>query len=331
MTRSALRALVRTKTPIILGATATGKSALAVELARRLNGDVISLDSMQVYEGMRIGTAAPTEEEMRGIPHHLIGTCPLHTPMDAALFIGQVKEVIAAVRATQRVPLLAGGTALYVKMLTDGMCDAPAAQPALRAELNAFADTHGNEALHRRLQEVDPTHAATLHPNDRRRVLRALEVFLTTGVALSTLQTQWNSAQNDTEDAFVRIGLTCPRDFLYERIAARVAHMRDAGLCEEVARLLSQGLEDNHAAMQAIGYKEMVAHLRGEITQETAIEKIIQNTRRFAKQQLTWFRKDTRIVWFDVTLYTSPEALADAVELWASGDTACVAPPPPRE
>lgn len=316
------------KIPVILGPTATGKTACAVERASRIHGEIISLDSMQMYEGMRIGTAAPTIEEMRGIPHHLIGSRPLDAPADAAEIIATVHTIEKEIRARGSSPVCAGGTAMYVKMLVDGICDAPSADETLRTELKAFAAEHGNAALHEKLTVVDPVTAHKVHPNDTRRVIRALEVFHTTGTPLSSLHTQWPATEKLTD--YTLIGLTCPRETLYNRINARVDEMIASGLCEEVETLCTRGLENNHTAAQAIGYKEVIGFLHEEYDKDEMVRLLKRNTRRFAKHQLTWFRKDERITWFDITQHTTAHALVDAIEKWQQGDMSVTASAPAR-
>jgi len=296
---------------IILGPTATGKSALALELAARLPAEIVSLDAMQIYRGMDIGTAKPTPEERRRVPHHVIDYQPVDVCSDAAQMLARVAAAQAEIAARGRLCLLVGGTAMYIKLLVDGLCDAPPADPELRRDLHALAEQHGSAWLHQRLlAPCDPASAARIHPSDLRRIVRAIEVVRTCGVPLSALQTQWQAAPRPAPPM---IGLTLERARLYQRIEARVDAMMAAGLLDEVRRVRTAGIERNRSAAQAIGYKELLAHLRGECSLDDAVALIKRNTRRFAKHQLTWFRKDPRIVWFDVEQYASPRTLADAV------------------
>lgn len=303
---------------IILGPTATGKSALALEIAARVSAEIISLDAMQIYRGMDIGTAKPSVAERQRVPHHLIDYQPVDVCSDAAQFLARVAAAQQEIAARGRLCLLVGGTAMYIKLLVDGLCDAPPADPELRRELHALAEQHGSAWLHEHLlKRHDPAGAARIHPSDLRRIVRAIEVVRTCGVPLSALQTQWQAAPRPAPPM---IGLTLDRARLYQRIEARVDAMMAAGLLDEVRRVRAAGIERNCSASQAIGYKELLAHLRGECILEEAVALIKRNTRRFAKHQLTWFRKDPRIQWFDVEQYASVAALADAVLARVSGD-----------
>ncbi len=295
---------------IILGPTATGKSQLALALAARGRAEIISLDSMQVYRGLDIGTAKLGAVEQARVPHHLIDCCALDEPSDAARFLERVRAAEQAATARGARPILVGGTAMYIKALVDGLCDAPARQPVVREQLTLLARQHGSPHLHKELQQVDAPAAARIHPHDLRRIVRALEVYAVTGTPLSARQGQWASPGTSR---YLLLGLTLAREELYRRIDARVDTMLAAGLLEEVRRLRAAGLEHNRTASQAIGYKELLAHLRGEYDLATAVELVKQATRRFAKHQMTWFRKDPRIHWYDVAQYADPAQLADAV------------------
>jgi tRNA dimethylallyltransferase len=318
-----------TRSLIILGPTAVGKSALALLLAARREGEIVALDSMQVYAGMEIGTAAPSADERARCPHHLFGCLPLHMPSDAAAMLARVRAAEADIRERRRLPILVGGTALYIKLLVDGMFDGPAADHTLRAELAALAAQHGSDYLHQRLlAPVDPVSAARLHPHDLRRVIRAIEVHRTTGRPLSEQQRQWSAADQSCD--YTMIGLTLARDALYARIDARVDAMLAAGLLAEVMRLRDEGIEANPTARQAIGYRELLAHLRGECSLNDAVVLIKRNSRRFAKHQLTWFRRDARICWFDPSRHATTADLADAVEAVLDGRAQPQTPPPPR-
>ncbi|MCX7847782.1 MAG: tRNA (adenosine(37)-N6)-dimethylallyltransferase MiaA [bacterium] len=299
-------------TLIILGPTAVGKSALALEIAKRFPAEIISLDAMQIYRGMDIGTAKPSPAERQRVPHHLIDCQPVDLCSNAAQFLARVAAAQHDIAMRRRLCLCVGGTAMYIKLLVDGLCDAPPAAPELRRELYALAAQHGSAWLHEHLlKPCDPLSAARIHPSDLRRIVRAIEVFRLCGQPFSSLQTQWSTPPQ--HPAPPMIGLTMDRSHLYQRINARVDEMIAAGLLDEVRRLRSAGIERNPSASHAIGYKELLAHLRGEYSLDLAITLIKRNTRRFAKHQLTWFRKDHRIIWFDVEQYATTAALADAV------------------
>ncbi len=295
---------------IILGPTATGKSQLALNLAGRGQAEIISLDSMQIYRGLDIGTAKPSAAEQARVPHHLIDCCALDEPSDAAQFLERVRAAEQAIAARGARPILVGGTAMYIKALVDGLCDAPSRQPVVREELTLLAQQHGSAHLHKELQQVDAPAAARIHPHDLRRIVRALEVYAVTGTPLSAQQGQWAAP---AATRYVLLGLTLARAELYRRIDARVDAMLAAGLLDEVRGLRAAGLEQHRTASQAIGYKELLAHLRGEYDLATAVSLVKQATRRFAKHQVTWFRKDPRIRWFDVACYADAAQLADAV------------------
>ena len=285
---------------IVLGPTSVGKSALGIILAKKLDGEIVSLDSMQIYKNMDIGTAKPSAEELAVVPHHLIDCQPLSETSDVASFINKAKKVENEILNRNFLPIFVGGTAMYIKAFVDGLFEGPKSSPEIREKLTSIANEKGSEFLHRELlSPIDPITAKKIHPNDLFRIVRAIEVYELTGKPISEQQTQWN--QNNKSTEYRLIGLTMPRDLLYKKIEERVDQMMDSGLVDEVKKLMSLGIEKNKTAAQAIGYKEILAHLNGEYSLDRAIELIKRNTRRFAKHQLTWFRKDERIEWFDVT------------------------------
>jgi len=285
---------------VVLGPTSVGKSALGIVLAEKLNGEIISLDSMQIYKWMDIGTAKPSAEELAAVPHHLIDCIPLNEKSDVASFITKAKEIESEILSRNAIPILVGGTAMYIKAFVDGLFEGPKSSPEIREKFTSIANEKGSEFLHRELlSPIDPITAKKIHPNDLFRIIRAIEVYELTGKPISAQQTQWN--QNNKSTEYKLIGLTMPRELLYKKIEERVDKMINSGLVDEVKKLKSLGIEKNKTAAQAIGYKELLAHINGEYSLERAIELIKRNTRRFAKHQLTWFRKDERIEWFDVT------------------------------
>ncbi|MBN2024594.1 MAG: tRNA (adenosine(37)-N6)-dimethylallyltransferase MiaA [Pirellulales bacterium] len=270
------------------GPTASGKTAVAVELARRIGAEIVSMDSMALYRGMDVGTAKPTALERRDVPHHLIDVVDPHEEFSLAQYVAAAQKCVEDIRRCGREALFVGGTPLYLKGLLRGVFDGPAADPALRAKLAEEARREGSALLHARLARVDPATAARLHPNDTRRIIRAIEVFEKTGVPISQWQRQFDRAISPENcRAFV---LDWPRPALYGRIDRRVDAMFAAGLVEEVGRLLTLQRPPGKTALQAVGYRETVEHLRGERDLAATVELVKRNTRRFAKRQLTWFR-----------------------------------------
>ncbi len=291
--------------PIVLvGPTATGKTAAAVALAECLNGEIINADSMQVYRGMDIGTAKPNAEERARARFHLLDRVAPDQPFTVADWKARAEAAIAEIADRGHWPIVCGGTGLYIRALLDDWTLATTpANLSLRSALRAELEQMGAPALHARLQTVDPAAAARLHPNDAVRIVRALEVYEATGRPISDYQAQ-DRVTRPPRPAY-RLGLTLPRPILYERIEARVETMLAAGLDAEVRGLLAQGYSPVLGPLRSLGYKEMVSAICGEIDRATAIAQIKQNTRRFAKRQLTWFRADPHIFWIDVSALSS--------------------------
>ena len=287
------------KTPVlcVAGPTATGKTALAIKLAQQLGGEIISMDSMQVYRRMDIGTAKPTEAEQAGIPHHLIDVAEPTQPYTVAQYAAQATEAAIAIRARGKLPILAGGTGFYLRALTHGLSLGHVqSDPALREQLKAMGETpEGRRQLHDRLRAMDPEAAARLHANDVQRVSRAIEVFTLTGKPIS-MQTP---AEANCPFALCLIGTTMERGQLYERINARVEGMLARGLLGEVQALLQSGVPPTAQAMQGIGYKELAPVALAGAPLDAAVQAIQQNTRHYAKRQWTWFRAEPRFTWFD--------------------------------
>lgn len=296
------------KVYFILGCTASGKGALARALARRVGGQIVSVDSMKVYRRMDIGTAKPSPEVRAEIPHHCIDIAEPSEPFSVAQYVQHADAAIAAIRSARSIPLAVGGTTLYLKALTEGLFDGPAAQPQLRAELQARAKREGLVALHAQLLQVDPAAAAKIHPNDERRIIRALEVQRVTGRPISGLQEQWDSHRRYEAEL---IGLRRSREDLHRRINLRVGKMVAAGLRDEVAALLASPAGLAPQAAQAVGYAEVIEHLRGHCSFEEAVEQIKINTRQLAKKQRTWQRRFANVVWLDVA---GDEFVEQAVE-----------------
>ena len=282
----------------VVGPTASGKSALALALAQRLGGEIISCDSMQIYRGMDIGTAKPTAAELCRVPHHLIDIAEPEEDFSVMDFVHAATRAVEDILSRGKCPVLCGGTGLYVDaFLRGGTVETPGADPALRAELNTLAETYGATYLHDRLREVDPITAATVHENNVRRVIRALEIYRATGVPKS----EWDrrSAEVPARYDAVVLGLfyTC-RELLYERIERRVDLMLETGLLTEAERLRDRGVfERSRTAAAAIGYKELLPYLRGECDLPTAVTALKTATRRYAKRQLTWFLAKPYVQW----------------------------------
>lgn len=282
---------------VLVGPTAVGKTKVAVEVALRVGGEIVSADSMQIYRGMDIGTAKPTPAERRGVPHHLIDICDPGTAFSVADFQRLAREAIAGIAARGHLPLLVGGTGLYVESLTGAYeLDDLATDWELRHQLEAEAARDGDAALHARLRALDPIAAERIHPNDRRRIVRALEVTLRTGRPFSQTAHRRRAPEYD----LLQVGLTAPRPILYERINRRVDEMIAAGLVEETRRLLAAGYGWALTARQAIGYKELIPYIEGEASLAECIAALKRATRRYAKRQLTWFRRDRRINWIEL-------------------------------
>ncbi len=276
----------------VAGPTASGKTALAVQLALCFNGEVVSNDSMQIYKGMEIGTAAPTMEERLGVPHHLVGICTPDTDFSCADYGELGKKCADEILSRGKTPVFCGGTGLYLDAVTSiSSYSEGVKNEALREELAREAEEMGNEAVHARLRSVDPEAAESIHPNNVRRVIRAIEIYETTGIP----KTEWDRRSKDAVppyDAAIVVLEFFNRDLLYQRIDCRVDIMLEAGLEEEARRLFAQGLISEKApAYQAIGYKELLGYFSGAETLADAAKKIKQNSRRYAKRQITWFKR----------------------------------------
>lgn len=294
---------------VVAGPTASGKTGLAVRLCQTLHGEVVSADSMQVYREMRIGTARPTEAEMGDVPHHLLGFQPLDEPFSVSDYVRLASRTIADIYARGRLPVLVGGTGLYIRSLLQGLSfQGQGADPALRARLAALAQQEGVEALHARLAAIDPEAAAAIHPHNVKRVVRAIEIFETTG------KTPTQAARDACREAppydpcFLCLGFQ-DRAALYERIDQRVDQMLADGLEQEARAVFAATRSET--ARQAIGYKELLPYLRGEVTLDQAADAIKRATRHYAKRQLTWFRREKDAQWLLVDTFATPDALLE--------------------
>lgn len=293
MTNNELKPLV-----ILVGPTAVGKTAASIGLAKALNGEIISGDSMQIFKGLDIGTAKITKEEMQGVPHHLIDIKEPWETFSVAEFKRLADEAIADIHDRGKLPIIVGGTGFYINsVLYEYHFGEADTDEAYRAELEQYAEAHGNEALWNILQEKDPDSAAKLHSNDTKRVIRALEVLHVTGIPASERQSTVDK-QTMRYNA-VYIALNMPREVLYDRINRRVDIMIQDGLEAEVRTALANGVAQDALSMTSIGYRQMIEYFNEEISFDRAVELIKRDTRHFAKRQLTWFRHDPNIQWVD--------------------------------
>lgn len=300
------------KVIVILGPTASGKTALSLNLAERLGTEIISGDSMLVYKGFDIGTAKPTPAERRGIPHHLIDILEPSQSYSVTQFQQQAGAIIRRLNAEGRIPIIAGGTGLYLKaLLEDYAFNETGEHQAFREEMRELCEREGHEALYTRLVQADPESAGTIHAHNIPRVIRALEVAHFGGEQISRTRA-YDDGQELAYDAFV-IGLAWERPALYGRINRRVDLMMEAGLEQEVRGLLASQVTRVMPAMKGIGYKEMAAHLAGELTHEEAVDAIKKGTRHFAKRQLTWYRKMPYIRWYAMDNRSEQELFAEVL------------------
>ncbi|HEV7968946.1 MAG TPA: tRNA (adenosine(37)-N6)-dimethylallyltransferase MiaA [Candidatus Acidoferrales bacterium] len=279
----------------IVGPTASGKSTLAVALARELKGEVLACDSTQVYRGFDIGTAKPTLEERGDVPHHLLDVVDPSFPFTAGEYRARAVSVLEDLRQRTRLPILTVGTGLYLRALLEGLADAPARSEELRARLEAGANTHNLQYLHRVLRRLDPEAALRIGSRDRPKMIRAIEVCLLTGRPLSDVHRLGRTPLEGYHP--IKIGLQPPRAALYARIERRTRTMLERGWLEEVARVVRDGVPQNSKPFDFIGYSELRAHLEGTVTLASATKAIAQATRRYAKRQVTWFRKEPLVHW----------------------------------
>ncbi|MED1408036.1 MULTISPECIES: tRNA (adenosine(37)-N6)-dimethylallyltransferase MiaA [Bacillus] len=288
----------REKVAVIIGPTAVGKTKLSIDLAKALNGEIISGDSMQIYRTMDIGTAKVTTDEMDGIPHYMIDIKNPEDSFSVAEFQERVRKYIREITERGKLPIIVGGTGLYIQsVLFDYQFTDEAGDAIYREQMEKLALERGVEYVHKKLQEVDPESAERIHANNVRRVIRALEIFRTTGEKMSNqLEKQENELLYDVS----LIGLTMDRDMLYDRINLRVDLMIEQGLLEEVKGLHERGVRDCQS-IQAIGYKELYDCFENRVSLEEAVSQLKTNSRRYAKRQLTWFRNKMDVAWFDVT------------------------------
>jgi tRNA dimethylallyltransferase len=295
---------------LIAGPTAVGKSEIALRLAEQLGGEIISADSMQVYRGLDIGTAKPSPAERARVPHHLIDICDLNESFDAAQFIRLAQKAVEEIQSRNKIPIFCGGTGLYFKVFLSGLGEAPATNPELRAELEAASF----EALLRELRERDLAAYEKIDKQNPRRVIRAVEVIRLTGKKFSEQRAEWK-AEAGSQKSEKFFALSRQAEDLHARINTRVDAMFARGLVDETRELLKHGLEQNQTAMQAIGYRQVVEHLRGERSLAETIEQLKIRTRQFAKRQLTWFRRQLDPEWIELKPEESPEEILPRLKL----------------
>lgn len=285
---------------IIIGPTGIGKSSLGLALAQKIGGEIISGDSVQVYKKLDIGSAKPTQKELSLVPHHLIDFLDPAEPFTAAQFKLMANPLIEEIRGRGHVPIVVGGTGLYIRSLLDPYDFSQHGSEEIRLRWKEFAESHGHLRLHEELMKRDPQSAEQLHPNDVLRVTRALEIFELTGKPQSSQRQFKDDQYQNLDPSIIYIGLTAPRSLIYERINQRCVEMLSQGLIEETLNLLKEGYSPALKPLQSIGYRHAVWHLQGLVTQPEMLRLLQRDTRHFAKRQLTWFRRDPRISWYDI-------------------------------
>ena len=295
---------------VIVGPTASGKTSLALEISRRVPSEIISADSRQVYKFLTIGTAKPSPEELRQVKHHFVDEIVPDRHFSAGEFGIEGREKIREIVNGGKFPIVVGGTGLYIRSLVDGLFSGPGREEDIREEIEARMESEGAETLLEELRLVDPEAAARMLPSNQRRIIRALEVYYVTGKPISRHHDEHQSESNFNA---IFVGLQWERKILYERINQRVEVMLAAGFLDEVRGLIALGYDDKQKSLQTVGYKEAFAFLRNEIEYDRMVELMKQNTRRFAKRQLTWFRKDKRIRWFDISEESDITRIAEKV------------------
>ncbi len=281
---------------VICGPTGIGKTSTAIQLSQEFSGEIVSADSMQVYRKMDIGTAKPTQTEQELVPHHMINVVHPDELFDAAAFTKMADSIIRSIIQRNRLPFVVGGTGLYIKALIHGLFRTRPAETGVISRFRKESDQFGSEALHKQLAECDPQAAARIHPNDAFRIIRALEIFEATGRPISVHHDQHRFSEKKYHA--LKIGISCERETLYDRINQRVDVMLDQGLLGEVEQLLKKGYSADLKSMQSLGYRHMTAYLAGKTTWDETVNTMKRDTRRYAKRQLTWFKADPEIKWY---------------------------------
>jgi len=296
---------------IIVGPTAVGKTDTSIILANKLNGEIISADSMQIYRYMDIGTAKPSIEEMKGVPHHLINVANPDESFSVAEFQKLAKSTIEHLTTNDKLPIIAGGTGLYINSLIYNMDFTESVSNwQLREELQKEADRMGNEYVHNKLRKIDPDAANRIHPNNLKKVIRAIEVYQETGDKIGDFSK--DITLNDAYEYFL-VGLTRDREELYDRINMRVDIMIKQGLVEEVKNLINLGYSKELISFKGLGYKEIIRYLEGDYNLDEAVNTLKRDTRRYAKRQITWFKRYSDIHWYNLSNYSSSENLANRI------------------
>ncbi len=295
---------------VILGPTASGKTALGIEIAERLQTEIISADSRQLYRKLNIGTAKPTHEELARVKHHFIDYLDINEEYNVSRFETEALTVVDSLHALGKIPVVVGGSGLYIKAIVDGIFNEVETDPEYREYLIELREKKGNEYLYEMLRLKDPVAAAELLPQNWKRVIRALEVNKLTGKSIKDFHRDY---KREDDLRFFQFGLNWEREKLYSRIEKRVDQMIESGLVEEVKSVLNEGFNKKMNALNTVGYKEIFDFLDGKISLDRAIELIKRNTRRYAKRQLTWFRRDERIKWLNVDTLTYFSALAEGI------------------
>lgn len=298
---------------VIVGPTAIGKTALAVEVAERINAEILSADSRQIFSGMDICTAKPTLEERRKVPHHFIDRIDPDQYYNAGLYGEEGRRLIDEIWHRDKNVIVVGGSGLYIRSLIDGFIDEGGKDETVREGIRKRISRLGLESVYQELKTLDPAAASKIHRNDVKRIERALEVFQLTGKRISEKHAEQSVEINLIP---IMIGLTCERAELYRRIEARVDNMIRLGVIDETKQLLEKGYSPQLTSMESLGYREIVAHLQGEISYDRMLELFKQGSRNYAKRQLTWFRRDHRIHWIDVTEYASRAMIQKVITEW---------------
>ncbi|MBZ0181482.1 MAG: tRNA (adenosine(37)-N6)-dimethylallyltransferase MiaA [Melioribacteraceae bacterium] len=294
---------------VIIGPTCSGKTSLALNLAKKLNSEIISADSRQIYKYLDIGTAKPTLEELNSIKHHFIDILDPSAEFNASMFEIEALKIITELHSQNKIPIIAGGSGLYVKALIDGIFDSIDSDEDYRIELLELKNKFGNEYLFEELKKIDPVSAEKMLPQNWKRVIRALEVYKISGEPIWKLQ---SSHQREVNVNFIQYGLNWEREILYKNIETRVDKMIEDGLIDEVSNLINK-YDKSLNSLNTVGYKEIIEFLENKISKERTVELIKRNTRRYAKRQLTWFRKDEHIKWIDISSLSEIEQVSSEI------------------